>query len=51
VVGWIQDARLVETTGALRVAGGLDDQPSRWLEAVRVVMAENNAITVAKMEG
>jgi hypothetical protein len=50
VVGWISDARLVETTGALLVQGGILDQPAKWLEAVRLVMAENNAITIELME-
>lgn len=40
VVGWVRDAGTAQETGALWCAGGLGDQPARWLEAVREVWSE-----------
>jgi len=44
VMGWIRAAATADKTGVLLRAGGQEDQPARWLEAVQTVWSEHAAI-------
>lgn len=44
IMQYVRDAGVAERTGVLLRAGGLEDQPARWLEAVQIVWTENNVI-------